>query len=125
MFFSEIKDFVMYQTNNDSSDLGDYTPYINAYINEGYEELALAWDDTATFVALKEDADTPSLIPDWAHLALAHYATACVYANGNQLKQARGYQYMGKYEKILSRIRLLGGTTGNDEAITTFSNIPT
>lgn len=32
----EIKNMVMFQTNNDADDLGDFLPYLEDYINEGY-----------------------------------------------------------------------------------------
>ena len=34
MTLSEIQEQIMFQTNNDADDLGDYTPHINDYINQ-------------------------------------------------------------------------------------------
>ena len=132
MYFSEIKAFVMHQTNNDSDDLGDFAPYLNGYINEGYEELVQAYAGEATHVLststtyppLRNDSDVPA-IPEWAHLALAHYATYCIYGNGTQQKQNRGYPFLAKYKEVLSKIRHAGGSAGIATPITTFSNIPT
>ena len=36
MTVGEIKNAVMFQTNNDTDDVGDFLPYLMDYINEGY-----------------------------------------------------------------------------------------
>ena len=39
----EIKQHVLFQTNNDADDLGDFLPHLTDYINEGYDKLIVAW----------------------------------------------------------------------------------
>ena len=53
MTVSEIKNEIMFQTNNDTDDLGDFLPYLMDYINEGYDRLVYAFAQ----VHLKADTD--------------------------------------------------------------------
>ena len=46
MTLGEIKDQVMFQTNNDAEDVGDYLPHLIDYINEGSDRLLNAWSKT-------------------------------------------------------------------------------
>ena len=43
MTLGEIKYHVMFQTNNDVDDIGDYEPHIKDYINEAYDRLVRVW----------------------------------------------------------------------------------
>lgn len=43
MTLAEIKSRVMFQTNNDDEDVGDYLPHLLDYINDGYDRLVYAW----------------------------------------------------------------------------------
>ena len=45
MTLQAIQEQVMFQTNNDADDLGDYTPHIDDYINEGYDRIVVVWDN--------------------------------------------------------------------------------
>ena len=45
MTLAEIKNLIMFQTNNDKDDLGDYLPYLMDYINEGYDRLVQEEDN--------------------------------------------------------------------------------
>ena len=107
MTLGEIKDQVMFQTNNDAEDVGDYLPHLIDYINEGYDRLLNAWSKThiptGEYDRLEIDPDEPQL-PEWTHRALADYATWMVYRNGNQSKQQRGMAYRSAFEEILSKI---------------------
>ena len=124
MTFSEIKEAVMFQTDNDRNDLGDFLPFLHPYINEGYDRLLYAWKqqhlkmDDETYVPLIQDSDTPQ-IPQWAHNGIVDWATWMIYRNGNGAKQQRGLYYRNNFNEI--RNRLIGdGRTGNR-----FINIPT
>ena len=46
MNVGELKALVMFQTNNDADDVGDYLPHLNAYIAQGYDLLVHAWAGT-------------------------------------------------------------------------------
>ena len=37
MTLAEIKDQIMFQTNNDAEDIEDYLPHVVDYINDGYD----------------------------------------------------------------------------------------
>lgn len=108
MTFKEIKEQAMFQTNNDASDLGDFAPHIDDYINEGYGELVFAYtgkrvgDDE--YPALAINTDVPNL-PSWTHRALADYATWMIYRNGNPLKQQRGFAFNSAFMDVYSRVR--------------------
>lgn len=106
----EIKNMVMFQTNNDADDLGDFLPHLEDYINEGYDRLVMVYAgehvtiDSDLYLPLTHDKSSPEL-PDWAHRALADYATWMIYRNGNVEKQRRGQQYLAAFESILSRMQ--------------------
>jgi hypothetical protein len=124
MTLGEIKYHVMYQTNNDADDIGDFEPHIVDYINEGYDLLTDAWRDVHTeynaedFPRLGEDTDIPRT-PEWTHRYLADWATWLIYRNGNPQKQQRGYAYRESFERMLSKVREeKGGKPRN------FINIP-
>jgi hypothetical protein len=124
--YAEIKDLVMFQTNNDSEDLGDFMPYINGYVNEGYDRLVLAYAGEHTggdYPPLYNDTDVP-LTPAWTHKALSDWATWCIYKNGNPQKQQRGLLFRQSAELVESQIRSAGGSAGLTTKITAFTNIP-
>jgi hypothetical protein len=126
MTYAEIKDLVMFQTNNDSDDLGDFLPYVNTYVNEGYNLLVQAYAGKylgTDYPPLYHDEETP-LTPAWTHKALADWATWCIYRNGNPSKQNRGYVFRQAAEIMFSQIRSAGGSTGIATPVTQFTNIP-
>lgn len=126
MTVGEIKNEVMFQTNNDADDLGDFMPYLMDYINEGYDRLVYAWagvhpsDVDETWALLHEDTDTPDT-PEWTHRALVDYATWLIYRNGNSQKQNRGYAFRGAFDEMIAKITSQGGINGK---VTHFKNIP-
>ena len=114
MTLAEIKNQVMFQTNNDVEDLGDYEPHINDYVNEGYDRLMSVWSKNHVPVAadrLEMDMDEPAL-PEWTHRALVDYATWLVYRNGNPQKQQRGMAYLNGFNEVLAKIADEGGAEG-------------
>lgn len=130
MTLAEIKEQVMFQTNNDAEDLGDYEPHINDYVNEGYDRLVSAWNKghVTEDNRLEMDTDEPEL-PLWTHRALVDYATWLIYRNGNPQKQQRGMTYLNAFQQILSKILDEGGAAGLNEDGTQvrynkFRNIP-
>lgn len=120
----EIKQEVMFQSNNDFEDLEEFLPYLDGYINEGYDRLVYAWakvhcgDEEYPF--LSGDKDTPNL-PEWVHRGICDYATWLVYRNGNPQKQQRGQAYLAQFEDLLSRALSGGGKNGR---VRNFYNIP-
>jgi len=131
MTLAEIKDEVMFQTNNDSEDVGDYLPYLVDYINEGYDRLVSAWEKNHLPVQhdrLEYDTDEPEL-PEWTHRALCDWATWLIYRNGNPQKQQRGMAFRAAFEEVLTKIADEGGAEGINEDGTRkqfkkFRNIP-
>ena len=118
MTLGEIKYHVMFQTNNDADDIGDYAPHIIDYINEAYDRLVKVWAKVHTlsvdYPRLGEDTDTPKT-PEWTHRYLADWATWLIYRNGNPQKQQRGYAYRESFERMLSMVADEGGLAGLDE----------
>ena len=108
----------MYQTNNDIDDLGDFTPHINDYINEGYDRIVIVWANkhvpSEDYPLLEKNNDTPNL-PQWIHRYIADWATWLIYRNGNPQKQQRGYAFRASFEEIISKIAGSGGIEGLDE----------
>ena len=118
MTLAEIKDQVMFQTNNDPEDIEDFLPHAADYINEGYDRIVKAWDHghvpSTDYPRLEEDEDVPNL-PDWMHRYLCDWATWLVYRNGNPQKQQRGFQFRSHFLELLSTIAGEGGKAGLDE----------
>lgn len=132
MTFGEIKDQIMFQTNNDQEDIEDYLPHVNDYINDGYDRLVKAWTKNhvpqTAYPRLEADNDVPNL-PEWTHRALCDWATWLVYRNGNPQKQQRGMAFRSAFEEVLSKISDEGGLSGLNEDGTqkqykNFRNIP-
>ena len=118
MTLSEIQEQIMFQTNNDADDLGDFTPHINDYINEGYDRIVIIWDNKhvpcTDYPKLENDADTPNL-PEWIHRYIADWATWLIYRNGNPQKQNRGMAFRSSFEEMLGKLASQGGKNGLDE----------
>ncbi len=118
MTLEEIKNRVMFQTNNDEEDVGDYLPHLTDYINDGYDRLLDAWAhvhiNTAGYPALVDDDSSPA-VPDWTHIYLADWATWLVYRNGNPNKQQRGYAFRSSFDEMLAKVRNEGGLEGLNE----------
>ena len=109
----ELKQQVMFQTGNDAEDLGDFLPHLNDYLNEAYDRLLMACkgqhaDDEGDYPRLRSDRSMPDL-PQWAHRALADFATWMVYRNGSPQKQNRGYVFKKAFDEMESRLRASGG----------------
>ena len=133
MTLAEIKNQIMFQTNNDAEDLGDYEQHITDYINEGYDRLVSAWFNghvpTPAYDKLEMDVDEP-ITPEWTHRALVDYGTWLVYRNGNPQKQQRGMVYLNAFNEMIAKITDEGGESGMNEdgtrkVVKHFYNIPT
>lgn len=122
MTLDEIRDQVMFQTNNDADDVEDFLPSLNDYINEAYDRLVSVWArahvPSTNWPALRDleqdeepGPDTPKT-PEWTHRYLADWATWLVYRNGNPQKQQRGYAYREAFLEMLSKISDQGGENG-------------
>lgn len=132
MTFAEIKDQVMFQSNNDAEDIEDYLPHVNDYINEGYDRLVKVWTKShlpqEDYPWLTDDEDTPEL-PDWTHRAIADWATWLIYRNGNPQKQQRGMAYRSAFEEVCAKLADEGGAAGvnpdgTNKQFNRFINIP-
>ena len=122
MTVGEIKNAVMFQTNNDTDDVGDFLPYLRDYINEGYDLLVFAYTGAHLSGDEALNADTEILaLPAWTHHAIADYATWCVYRNGNSQKQQRGYAFRSAFDDVRTQILGMGKDGGR---VTNFINIP-
>lgn len=124
MTVGEIKNLVMFQTNNDADDLGDFMPYLLGYINEGYDRLVYAYAEQHLggdeYPPLSDDMDAPNL-PSWMHRAIADWATWLIYRNGNAQKQNRGFSFRNAAEEILAKVTSENGKNGK---VRHFKNIP-
>jgi len=125
----ELKAHCMAQTNNDADDLQDFLPFVNHYLNEGYDILVGVWEPgkhvearppqtdglTVEYPILVGDADVPRL-PYWCHRYIADYATWLLYRNGNPQKQSRGERYRISFEEGKNRMTAEGGKAGAEVA---------
>jgi len=132
MTLAEIKNQIMFQTNNDEDDIDDFLPHVVDYINDGYDRLVKVWTKSHTpqadYPRLENDEDIPN-IPEWTHRALCDWATWLVYRNGNPQKQQRGRAYYELFMGVLSQLSDEGGKDGLNEDGTNrqyknFINIP-
>lgn len=132
MTLAEIKEQIMFQSNNDADDLEDFEPHVNDYVNDGYDRIVAVWDNrhvpSEDYPALAEDEDVPNL-PEWIHRYITDWATWLVYRNGNPQKQQRGRAYYESFMGLLSRIADAGGkagldANGNPIKYRNFRNIP-
>ena len=121
MTVGEIKNEVMFQSNNDIEDVDEYLPYLGDYINEGYDKLVYSYMKGHVgedYPRLESDDESP-LLPDWTHRALADYATWLVYRNGNPQKQNRGMAFLSAFNETVSKLNGLA-----NGPYTNFFNIP-
>ena len=118
MTLAEIKNQIMFQTNNDEDDIEDFMPHVVDYINDGYDRLVKVWTKSHTpqenYPRLAEDTDVPAL-PEWTHRAICDWATWLVYRNGNPQKQQRGRAYYEMFMMVLSQLSDEGGLAGLNE----------
>jgi len=133
MTFAEIKNQIMFQTNNDEDDIEDFLPHVNDYINDGYDRLVKVWTKSHTpqdeYPRLENDEDVPNL-PVWTHRAICDWATWLVYRNGNPQKQQRGRAYYDMFMDTLAKLSDEGGKDGlnpdgTNKQYRNFINIPT
>jgi hypothetical protein len=122
MVVSDIKERVMFQTNNDRDDAHEYEPHLLDYINEGYDILlyevsGVHVGDTG-YPRLDDNTDEPvaASVPEWAQNALSDYASYRICLNGNAQRQSRGMVFLASFNRIKGRLK-----AGND---TTITNIP-
>ena len=118
MTLKELREHVMFQTNNDTDDLDEFQPAVDRYLNEGYDRLVEAYEKTHIDVSVNGGIAYPSLsattdvplLPSWAHRAIGDYATYMIYRNGNALKQNRGIPYLQQFESAKRRLAEEGVT---------------
>jgi hypothetical protein len=132
MTLAEIREQIMFQTNNDADDLGDFLPHLDDYINDGYDQIVNVWDKRhvpcEAYPRLAGGTDEP-VLPEWMHRYIADWATWLVYRNGNPQKQQRGNAFRQSFLTFLSQIADEGGKDGlNDDGTRkqykNFRNIP-
>jgi len=115
MTLAEIKNQIMFQTNNDEEDIEDFLPHVVDYINDGYDRLMAVWDKNhvpgETYDRLTYDSDEPEM-PEWIHRYICDWATWLVYRNGNPQKQQRGRAYYESFMELLNRLAGSGGADG-------------
>lgn len=105
----------IYQFNADWDDYEDYAPHVDAYVNDGYDQVLYALtdyhlDDLPVFPTLTTDnpEEVPK-VPQWTHFPIADYATYCMYRNGNPQKQQRGQEFLRRFMDCLSKCGDLKG----------------
>lgn len=112
MTLKEIRDAVLFETNNDADDLGDFEPHLTDYINEGYDRLVNAMGgghvgvENDSFPPLRHEKARPET-PEWTHRAIADWAAWLVYRSGSALKQSRGQLFKTAFEETLARVRAM------------------
>lgn len=110
MNLNQLKHTVMHQTGGDESDLTDYQPYLTDYLNDGYDRLVYASRgqhvarDSADYPPLQNDRSAPEL-PNWAHGAIADWASWLILRNGGADSQSRGLAFRRSFEQTEKRLR--------------------
>ena len=114
MTVGEIKNQIMFQTNNDVDDIDDYLPYLLEYINDGYDRLVKAYDNkhvsssSVDYPSLTSDEEIP-LVPEWTHKFIADWASWLIYRNGNPQKQQRGMMFREAFLECCRKLLAEGG----------------
>ena len=104
MTFANIRDMVMFQTGNDTSDYAEFEPSLSEYINEGYGVIQrdlFRKQVGIDFNRMVAADDTPD-IPEALHRSIADYATYMVYRNGNVARQNRGVPFYQYFQQAIS-----------------------
>ena len=109
MRFDELKRRAVYQAVSDADEVDELTPYVDQYINEGYDRMLSIAEKTEP--PLLMDEDEPAL-PEWMHPTIADYATFLLLRNGSPQKQSRGIQFRAAYEETVARFFRDGGLVG-------------
>jgi hypothetical protein len=113
MTLDNIIDAALLQLQRDADDLSldEYAAALKLYINQGYFELLRAREgDAGTFDSLVDGTQVPRL-PEWAHHALADFATYKALSCGSAARQARAKVFRGEYERVLTRMSEARGRT--------------
>lgn len=123
MTFEQMMQRAIFQYNADWDDYEDYAPHVDAYVNDGYDQVLHALtkyhlDDLPVFPTLEAEADAEvePKVPQWTHLPICDYATYMLYRNGNPQKQQRGQEFLRNFMKCLSRCEELSARTKVDTA---------
>lgn len=133
MTFEEMMQRAMFQYNADWDDVEDYTPHVDAYVNDGYDQVLYALtnyhlDELDAFPTLvaETDADTVPGVPAWTHQSICDYATYMLYRNGNPQKQGRGTYFLQAFNDCITKCKNLAGKLTLDEETgeMTFSKKP-
>lgn len=123
MTFEGMMQRAMFQYNADWDDVSDYEPHVDAYVNDGYDQVLYALtsyhlDELEMFPTLVrgvDDAVVPG-VPAWTHQPIADFATYMLYRNGNPQKQSRGTYFLQRFNECLSKCKdLAGKMTFNEE----------
>lgn len=121
MTFEQMMQRAMFQYNADWDDVTDYTPHVDAYVNDGYDQVLYALtsyhlNDLPLFPSLDrdDDADVVPGVPEWTHQPIADYATYMLYRNGNPQKQSRGTYFLQSFRECISKCKDLAGKMSFD-----------
>ena len=110
MDLSALRQQVLFQIGGDAEDVQDFLPFLNDYLNEGYDRLMMAAygrhvsAEETDEPPLSHDRSTPCL-PGWTHRAIADWATWLICRNGSAQRQNRGYAFRRAFEDVESRLR--------------------
>ena len=111
----------IFQYNADWDDIEDYAPHVDAYVNDGYDQVLFAitglhLDENARYHTLVTgtDDDVAPGVPAWTHLPISDYATYMLYRNGNPQKQQRGMAFLQNFEECLRKCKDLANKASVD-----------
>lgn len=111
----------IFQYNADWDDYEDYAPHVDAYVNDGYDQILFAitgyhLDELTAYKTLVEgaDNDVEPGVPAWTHLPICDYATYMLYRNGNPQKQQRGLMFLQNFQDCLAKCKDLANKASVD-----------
>jgi len=133
MTFEAMMQRAIFQYNADWDDYEDYAPHVDAYVNDGYDQVLEAitgmhLNQIEAYRTLVEGVDNnvePG-VPEWTHLPICDYATYMLYRNGNPQKQQRGLMFLENFRACLGKCKDLAGkvTVDPETGAMTFSKNP-
>jgi len=102
MTVTALKELVMRQLGEDVDDVLERAALLDVYLERGYQ-LIMDKRKGGNLTGVKALA-TENLLPDWAHSAIADYATYRILLTGNGTKQQRAQAFYASYGETLSKL---------------------
>lgn len=112
MTFEELKELTMFQLGFDTEDMADFEPHLSRYLNEGYQWLVMAMDESflEDFQPLRHDREEPEWLLEVEQRAIADWATWRICSGGSLARQKKGMVFLEHFEQVKKRLMTHSGS---------------